>query len=132
MQPNVYTQCVHDCDQMYIHTAGESVLKAITEKRYPEGYEPPRPKGYTRGQTLLVPCVGDRAMDLKIPFLFTTATLYCKKLRPVVEEGTDSYNAVLGFLKEKRVFAALMANVRTPYTLTQPQPQSPQPPTVRR
>lgn len=98
---------------MYIPTAGEPVLKAIREGRFPVGYEPPRKKGYTRGQTMLVPCVGARRMDLKITFQFTTAILYCDHLRPVIEEGTDGFNAVLGFLREKRVFSGLMANVRT-------------------
>ena len=93
--------------------AGESVLKAIREGRFPVGYEPPRHRGYTRGQTVLVRCVGPRAMDLKTPFLLSTAVLYCKNLVPPVEEGTDSYDAVLGFLRENRVFSALMANVRT-------------------
>ena len=93
--------------------AGESVLKAIREGRFPVGYEPPRHRGYTRGQTVLVRCVGPRSMDLKTPFLLSTTVLYCKNLVPPVEEGTDSYDAVLGFLREKRVFSALMANVRT-------------------
>ena len=124
MLPNVYTQCIfpcypmyNSCDQMYIPPAGEPVLKAIREGRFPVGYEPRRKKGYTRGQTLLVPCVGERAMDLKITFQFATAILYSKKLLPPVEEGTDGFNAVLGFLRENRVFSGLMANVRTPYPL---------------
>ena len=71
-------------------------------------------------------------MDLKITFQFATAVLYCKKLLPPVEEGTDGYNAVLGFLREKRVFSGLMANVRNPTpSILHPKPL-PLPPTVRR
>ena len=80
---------------------------------YPVGCEPPHKKGHIRGQTLLVPCVGERVMDLKIKFQFVMTIIYSKELQSPVEEGTDGYNAVLGFLQEKRVFSNIAANVRT-------------------
>ena len=86
--------------------AGEPLKKAIKDGRFPADY---MPKGRnTRGQTILVPLPLGRQFNLRPPFQLFMAAGYCRKLSPPVEDGTKGQRAVLGFLRQKRIYAQVV------------------------
>ena len=62
--------------------AGESLVKAAKEGRFDLTASPSKlPRGQTRGQTLLVPCLAPNDINWQSVFVCVTAAEYCKQLK---------------------------------------------------
>ena len=93
--------------------AGESLKKVRREGRFQDS-PMRRPSGQTRKQLVLVPLQGFKEVtNFRRIFLLVVAAAYCSFIKPPVDDGSVASAAVLGYLNSKKVYAKLMANVKT-------------------
>ena len=96
--------------------AGKSLKKSMKNPEYdPDQHARVNRRGQTRKQMKLVPRIpplGPRINYLE-PFLFVTGCAYMTYIRPQVEDGTSSVQAILGFLMERKVRTKMLANFKS-------------------
>ena len=95
--------------------AGESLKKAKRAGRFQDS-PMKRPSGQTRKQLVLVPLEPNKEVtNFRRIFLLVVAAGYCSFIKPAVDDGSVASAAVLGFLNTKKVYAKLMAHVKTKF-----------------